>query len=247
MMMSIMASFASLAWAFVFLLMLIFMFSIFFLNGASDYMKEHNYDDEIRKSFAHWYRSLPQTMYSLLVAISGGTDWIDIMHPVKRISVTYQLVFTFYVLFVTMGVVNVLTGVFMESAADFKDRDDTVQSEIRRLDNFVEEMLTLYDEFHPEHGGEITWERFQDYLQQEQVEAYLSSHMLETTHAKLLFHLLDHDNDHVITVYEFVIGMLRLKGPAKTYDNRVLLDQVTSLRSSMKEIQTSLSFLERKA
>jgi len=209
-------------------------------------MKEKNYDNEVRETFAIWYKSLPQTMFSLLVAISGGADWTDIMEPVKRISWTYQVIFTFYVLFVIVGVLNVLTGVFLESAAEFSDRDLIVQAEIERLDGFVEEMLELYSEFKPNHDGQITWDDFHEYLLQEHVEAYLSSHMLETTHARMLFRMLDHDNSGKISIYEFVIGMLRLKGGAKTYDNRVLLHYIMTLRTSVKEMQQQIGSLSRK-
>jgi hypothetical protein len=240
MMLSIMASFSSLAWAFLFLFLLIFTFSIFFLNGATEHMKNNSYDDVVRQSFIIWYKDLPETMFSLLVAISGGTDWIEVMQPVKKISPLYQIVFTFYVLFVVVGVLNVLTGVFLESANDFRDRDLTVQDEIQRLDNFVEEMLGLFYEFHPDAAGDIGWEDFHAFLQQEHVEAYLSSHMLETTHARLLFKMLDHDGSGTINLYEFVIGMLRLKGGAKTYDSRVILHEITCLRNHMKDIQKQL-------
>jgi len=187
---------------------------------------------------------LPRTMFSLIVAVSGGTDWIDIMEPVKRISWGYQVVFTFYVLFVVVGVLNILTAVFMESAADIQDRDLTVQREIENLDKFLEDMLNLYSEFQPDHDGTISWEDFQKYLSNEHVEAYLSSHMLETTHARLLFRMLDHDNDGAVSIYEFVIGMLRLKGGAKTYDNRVLLQEIVRLKSSVKDISKQLSQMQ---
>lgn len=163
------------------------------------------------------------------------------MEPVKRISWTYQAVFTFYVLFVIVGVLNVLTGVFLESASDVRDRDLTVQAEIEKLDNFVEDMVSLYAEFHPNHNNEISYEMFQSYLQQEKVEAYLSSHKLETTHARLLFRMLDGDSTGTISVHEFVIGMLRLKGGAKTSDSRVILHEINGLRSCIKEMQAQLS------
>merc|ERR1711988_321314 len=127
MMLSILSSLASLSWAFFFLMLIMYMFSIFFLNGASEHMKKHNYDNAVRATFRDWYRSLPQAMFALLASISGGTDWITIMEPLGEIHWGYRVVFTFYVFFVVVGVLNVLTGVFLESAQDVHDRDLTVQ------------------------------------------------------------------------------------------------------------------------
>jgi len=210
-------------------------------------MRTNNYDNEVRLTFVQWYSSLPQTMFSLLAAISGGTDWITIMEPVRTIGISYQIIFTFYVFFIVVGVLNVLTGVFLESAQDVHDRDLTVQAEIARLDLFVQEMLDLFTEFVPDHDGRITWEQFQGYIHQEHVEAYMSSHMLETTHARLLFRMLDMDGNGVIGVDEFVIGMLRLKGGAKTYDARLLLHEVSALRTSVNVVQQTVSALSSSA
>ena len=38
---------------------------------------------------------------------------------------------------VVFGVLNVLVGVFLESANEFRDRDLTVQAEVDRLDSFL--------------------------------------------------------------------------------------------------------------
>jgi hypothetical protein len=241
MMLSIVASLASLAWALTFLALINFMFSIFFLNGATEYIRDNNYNREVADSFGEWYRSLPQTMFSLLAAISGGTDWLDIMTPVKRISWTYQMVFSFYVVFVVIGVVNVLTGVFLESAAEYRDRDLTVAAQMEHLDSFVGEMLELFYEFNPDQDGNcIGWDDFEKYLHQERVEAYLASHMLEATHAKLLFRMLDGDKSGKIDISEFVIGMYKLKGAAKAYDCRILLRHMCALTTLVKEMHQQL-------
>jgi len=159
------------------------------------------------------------------------------MEPMKSISWVWQIIFAMYVVFCVVGVLNVLTGVFMESALNYQDRDIAVQDEIDRLDSFVTEMMALYQEFNPGHGEFIEWETFHAYLQEERVEAYLSSHMLETTHARMLFKMLDVDGNNKISIYEFVVGMLRLKGAAKTYDTRVLLREITHLKDLLKQIQ----------
>jgi hypothetical protein len=243
MMLSIYASFASLAWAFSFLLLIMFMFAVFFLNGVHAHLHGLDFDPTERELFVEWYSSLPQTMFGLLVSVSGGTDWLTIMAPVTRVSWVYQVVFVFYVLFVVIGVLNVLTGVFLESAGDFRDRDLTVQAEVDNLDGFVMEMLDLFAEFHPDHDSEVTWETFENMLHLEPVEAYLSSHMVETEHAKMLFWMLDHNHSGTISIHEFVIGLLRLKGGAKTYDSRVMLQELISLKKALAGLAEDLASL----
>merc|ERR1719272_655998 len=128
-------------------MMIMFMFSIFFMQGAVAYIKDVDYDNNVRAGFALWYGSLYESMFSLLAAILGGADWMEILRPLRQVSEIYSITFAFYIVFTVVGVLNILTGVFLDSAKDFKDRDLIVQEEFTRMDNFVCEMLELFHEF----------------------------------------------------------------------------------------------------
>merc|ERR1719272_20478 len=93
------------------------------------------------------------TMFSLMMAISGGLDWSRILDPLIQISPVYRLLFTFYIVFVVFGVLNVLTGVFLEATHEMMDRDLVIQDEMNHVDSFVEEMSKLFEELDTEHVG----------------------------------------------------------------------------------------------
>lgn len=236
MMFSIMACTGSLIWSFIFLLMIMFMFSIFFMQGAITHIEETEYNDDVRLGFKEYYGTLYDCMFALLAAILGGADWLDILRPIAAVSQVYRLAFAFYVVFVVLGVLNILTGVFLESAKDFKDRDLVVQQEITRMDNFIGEMLDLFHEFDPHETGKISYENFSIYIADESVQAYLTSHLLDTTHADMLYHLLDRGNLGDINIHDFIHGLLRLKGAAKELDTRVLLHEVRTLKVAIKSL-----------
>ena len=58
-----------------------------------------------------YYGSVPNTMYSLLMAVTGGADWENVVAPLSEISYGYQLLFALYVLFIVVGMLNVMTSV----------------------------------------------------------------------------------------------------------------------------------------
>jgi hypothetical protein len=236
MMLSITASLMSLMWALVFLALIMYLVSVFFVQGTTTAILNNRFSDEELEEAQIWYGTLPNAMFSLLCAFTGGIDWIEVHRPVASISWMYSCSFIFFIVFVDVGVLNVLTGIFVEKASDFHDRDLTVHCELRKLDEFVKEMLQLFNEFDPEHQGYITKDKFAHYLHNDRVEAFLASRQLDTTHARLLFQMLDHNASGRISIYEFVMGMLKLRGQARAYDVRVLLYEAACLRS----------FIERK-
>merc|ERR1719440_1474283 len=104
------------------------------------------------------------------------------------------------------------------------------------MDNFISEMLDLFYEFDPSHVGKVSYENFCTYIAEERVQAYLTSHSLDSTHANMLFQMLDHEHTGEIDIHDFILGLLRLKGTAKELDIRVLLHEVRQLKRDLKQI-----------
>ena len=50
-----------------------------------------------RAELADLYGSLSDTMFSLMLSISGGMDWWDVAKPIVQINDWYKYVFAFYV------------------------------------------------------------------------------------------------------------------------------------------------------
>merc|ERR1712228_899852 len=95
-------------------------------------------------------------MFSMLLATTGGIDWLEVVRPMKSIHWFYQLAFSFFILFVVIGVVNVLTGVFLENALELADRDLIVQSQIGRWEQFAQEMVNVFEELGPNRNGHVS-------------------------------------------------------------------------------------------
>merc|ERR1740138_850530 len=92
------------------------------------------------EAFAQLYGSVLRTMFTLLLAISGGDDWVTLTHPLAPISKLYVALFTVYVVFMVFGCLNVLTGVFVAAASEIIDRDLVIQDEMLKRDAFVNDM-----------------------------------------------------------------------------------------------------------
>lgn len=234
MVVAIASSLAALSWAFILLLLIVYLFSIFFLQGAISYIEDARLEGRLQSEHVEenldgvkeYYNTLFKTCLSLIEAISGGDDWRPMANIVAEHSEMYRIAFVCYIVFVVFGVLNVLTGVFVSAASDVMDRDIVVQKEIDRKLNFVGQMKQIFDELDVEQSGNISWSTFHKNLQNEELQAYFKAHDLDPSDARMLFTLLDHNNSEEVDIMEFAVGCVRLQGVAKSMHVRKLMADV---------------------
>lgn len=180
------------------------------------------------------YGSLLGGMFSLLMAVSGGDDWINLVSPLAAVHPAYKALFSVYVFFVLIGVVNVVTSAFLQRACELSrlDRDLVIQSEMVSHEAFLAEMKGIFEEVDVDNTGKITWEKFRQFMENDHVQAYFATQQLDTSDARELFTLLDSDGNDYIDLEEFIMGCQKLRGQAKSSDVASLLRE--NKRSSRK-------------
>jgi hypothetical protein len=246
---SIIASLASLAWALLLLLVIIYLFAICFAQALTGYLKSDensNLDSDAVAGIEQWYSSLTMSMFSLMLAISGGMDWYDLQFPLETIpgiGWVYTFAFLIYVFFIIFGVLNVLVGVFLASAAEMLDRDVIVQSEIMRNNQAMKEMLQLFEEIDKNGTGFISWVEFQEYLEDEKAQAFLQVHSFDTSDPTALFGLMDVDDDGQVDSEEFIMAMMKIKGQAKGSDLLSLIQDSADSKRQMKDLMEATNTL----
>merc|ERR1712072_809185 len=105
-------------------------------------------------------------------------------------------------------------------------------------------MKYIFDEMDVDKSGEITWQQFSQYVDNEGTGHFLRSHGIVTHDAQQLFQLLDELDDSpsgTMDAVSFVLGMQRISGFAKGTDVILLLEEVRKnarvMDSYMRHIQ----------
>jgi len=228
---STMRSMGSLGWALVLMCVIIYLFTVCFMHGATVYLQEGNDGiidgKQVRELLETFYGSLPCAMLTLLMAVSGGDDWINFIQPLGVIHPLYQALFAFYVFFVVIGVVNVVTSAFVQRSVELSrlDRDLLIQGEMVSQEAWAEEMRGIFEEVDADNSGQITWEEFRQFMENPQVQAYFATQQLDTSDAPQLFALLDTDGKGSIGMEEFIMGCQKLRGQARSSDVAALLQE----------------------
>jgi len=237
---SIFATLRSLIWALILLISIMYLFGIIFTESAIDYALEGG---PRNAQLTTYWGSLGDSMFTLFKSISGGLSWHEVVTPLGEVSSVLVWLFGVYIFFTYFAVLNVVTGVFCQSALETAENDPdlAVQNLVDRRQEYTEKVRMLFKEMDYDDDGLVTIEELQALIADPTLKAYFAALQIDTDDAWRLFKLIDTDKTGAIDSDEFVWGCMRLKGPAKAtdvacliYDNRQLSKRVSKVMHYME-------------
>jgi voltage-gated sodium channel len=215
---SIVCTLKSLISALTLLLMVIYVFGLLFAQATHTVLEESVDSssvefDELRY---HW-GTLPRAMYTLFQSVTGGIDWSSAVKPLGRLHWIWVVVFNIFLSFVSFAMLNVMTGVFCQSAIEAKnnDQDALVPEFITNRKTYVQAVMKLFQDIDVDRSGAITIGELEQSLEDEFMRARFGTLGLDVSDAWELFKLLDANADRVIDADEFLQGLLYMRGGAK--------------------------------
>jgi len=221
---SMINSLTCLAWAFVMIFLIIFCFSIIFGNAVASYFESFDENDSDQLADAAnlviYFGSISEIFVSLFCAVSGGNDWMTYGSPMRALDPNhlYFGIFVFYVAFCYVGVLNVVTGIFVDTAVCTRTEDEVVEHFTEDQRRTGEEVRRIFKEADRDSSGSMTFDEFATHLDNPWVKAYLSGLDIDTSDARVIFTLMDVDGSEQIDIDEFVDGTMKIKGSAKSID-----------------------------
>jgi len=251
----------SLLWPMVILFFITYIFGVYLVYSVAGHVAtfvgDKSEDDDYIALRAHW-DSLLRGQYTLFACMSGGYSWADVSRPLISIHWSYGLVLCFFVFFTVFGVMNIITGIFVDKAIVVAtvDREQVIQEHLSQRDSELMTMKQIFDEADTDQSGSISWDEFENHLGDPRVRAHLRSLGLEFEEARALFQLLDIDKSGDIAIDEFVFGLLRLKGGAKSvdlatlmYENKRIAAEINKLacfcKAKFELLQVEVAYVER--
>merc|ERR1712151_1176603 len=124
-----------------------------------------------------------------------------------------------------------------------------MQAIMANKQHHVQKVKELFKNLDHNHSGAITLRGMERRIQDENVKAYFNSLELDVQDAWTFFKLLDTDEGHTVEAEEFIMGCMRLRGPAKALDVAKLMHetQMTSkhLHAFMAYVETALTALAK--
>jgi len=211
---SVMNSLMSFVWGFVFLHFVIFLFGLIFLQAAANFIEDAGRVDEATvHDLRSYFPSMPTTLCTLFMSTSGGLDWGEIYAPLKRVGETYGLLFIFYVAFMTVAILNVIVGIFVEGASESAqiERDVSMLAEVEEAGSNMNQLKQYLKTFDIDGTGSIAQIKLTQFLQDERAIAFFRAQQIDEREAHDLFKLLA-SSENEATIDEFLVGLMILKG-----------------------------------
>lgn len=233
------ASMWSFFWTVVLLVLMMYCFAVYYTEVATELIRERGEEHATSDSIKKQWGSIMTSILSLYQAITGGDDWRNFIDPFDGDSsstfVVNTLVFSLYIAFGTLVMLNLVTGVFVEGAQRIiKDDKDS---------DLVKQVCKMFIAADEDGSSGISWDEFEKHIDDPAMDSFFRSLELSRKDAKDLFRLLDCDNSGSLTVEEFVRGCMRLRGPARSVDLAAL---VYDFNTRMNENVDALGDLELK-
>ncbi|CAJ1439989.1 unnamed protein product [Effrenium voratum] len=135
----------------------------------------------------------------------GGLTWTEASDMLALVSPLWQLLFE---------VLNVMTGVFCQSAIESAERDHELilQNVAHEKAKYFRAVRRLFAQLDRDNDGGVTVKEFKSALKDPSLHAVFDALEISAGDAWALFTQLDRDGDSQVNVDEFLEGCMLLKG-----------------------------------
>eukprot|EP00811_Abedinium_folium_P013652 NODE_226_length_3347_cov_6.824534.p1 GENE.NODE_226_length_3347_cov_6.824534~~NODE_226_length_3347_cov_6.824534.p1 ORF type:complete len:991 (+),score=237.22 NODE_226_length_3347_cov_6.824534:38-3010(+) len=214
--------FAPLFWFTMMLVIVIYTVAICTSSAVIAYLERHDpgEDEDVIALLSDKYNSTYSISSVLFESITGGADWAELALPLKSMHEIYYVMFGMYIVLVTFGVLNIVTGFFVDNT--LQNSMDTREQFVRDAESMKERTLdTIRQMFYimdSDSSGRLSLSELERSMTDPNIQKYFSIVGMEDCEATALFDLLDYDRSNEVIIDDFVAGMMRIKGEIKNID-----------------------------
>jgi len=236
---SILGCMKSLLWVTLILGMCFYVFGITFTLGTTEYVLRNKLLDEPALPLRLDFGTLSRSFLSLYMAMAGGRSWGEYYKEMSVLPPQFPALFLVYMTFTIFAVLNIVTGVFVDSAfqANHKSRQLIIHEELEQKREYLQALKDLFSEMDVNLDGAITAREFDKTLRDERVIAFFRAMKLDVSDSRALFNILDKDKSGLVDVKEFLDGCYQLQGEARTIDTKIIRIQIEQVMERMKRLE----------
>jgi len=231
------------------LITLMFLFAVLVLSAVTSYVETAVYPDQHADQMHDFFSSMPMTLLTLFMCITGGVNWWEVQKLLLKVHVGYGIMFVVYIAVMFLAVLNIITGIFVNDAVEMANTDHDMMLQVEqelKLDQ-LKKLKHLFVRFDTNGDKLLTLVELEDQLLDPEVQVILAMLGLDISEAKMFFNALDVDKSGTVEIDEFVMGCMNLKGKTKLMDIEVTVNETKRLVKKMfdkqKEFQQHLRTL----
>lgn len=202
-----------LGWTVSMLLVVTYVFAIIFTESAKEASQSGQVPASTQMLLKEYYGSIYSSMFTLLSSVLGGKDWRDYTQPLRAVHWSLEFLFSCFIVFIQLALLNVVTGIFVDSSmnAAMSDKQSLIQDEMMRQGMHRTELDRLFAEVDTENQGRVSVVQLQEFLSDERVQTYLKVLDVVYWDPRDIIVLLRRDPEGYVSCKEFTSACLKLK------------------------------------
>jgi len=264
----------SLVWLVALMFLLLYMFALAFMQGASSDMRGMEFDVEnaarllAKRSSAggddydallpyDQFSNIAKAMQALFLIVTGDGDWDNTMKSVMDSNWFYKCLGIFFSVFFFFGFMNVATGLFVDKAMQLasQDREMLIKEVSQKEAEEMEAMRDLFQAADIDGDGDLKIHELHELLAHPDVRSLLAAtidlDILDDFNA--ITRIIDPSGKGFVTADEFYSIIGRFKGQARRKDTTLLLMEARHAhrtfegfhREHMSSLDKAISHLEK--
>ncbi|CAE7880300.1 SCN10A [Symbiodinium sp. KB8] len=255
---SIIATTGSLFWTLLLLITLCYSFGMAIAQFVMDHCRfeaidrthDPNAIPDCPANLRKFWSSVPDSMLTLFLAISGGISWDEAFRPLREFSPLGTALLLLYIVIAVFAILNVVTGVFCNTAIESASADKelaTVKYE-RKKKSQVETLRKIFEELDSSSADNISIKDVETAMSRGRLSNFLESMGISTEDVWTFFMLIDANENGLLDLDEFVSGCMQLNGPARSiqlakmsYENKVTRREIRNIMEELKQVSEQVS------
>lgn len=233
------SSMRALAWSMLFLFVSMVIGALFLSFILHDFIMLESHDHKTRVWVYNHYGNAMLAVYTLFEVTLAGC-WPTYFRPlVQKVSGWYVLFVVAYVCFVVFALTRIITALLLRQTLESASSDTDMQIMLHRRerDRGLKKLKNLFQSLDSTGEGFVTQEHVNVLVTSAEGKTVLKMLELEVIDAESLFNLLDTDQSGSIEWAEFLTGVTRLRGQARSIDVVAILRASDQMHSQLHQMR----------
>jgi len=183
--------------------------------------------------------------YTLFEVTLAGC-WPNYLRPLIQHVSGYYAFFTFvYISMVVFAVIRIITAIFLKETLQVasNDQEEMIHEQMKKKQSYLHKLESIFKAVDTSGDGQLELDELEAILSHPTIRTWLSVLELEVHDAKALFRLLD-NGDGAVTYGEFLKGVMRLKGQARSIDVVAIMHSTDQTLQTVKVLQNQMNEIQ---
>merc|ERR1740129_2198445 len=238
---AIISSIPSLVWSMLLLMLIVLMSGLFMCQVVADYITDDQNPLDTRNWVYDHYGGASRATLTMFEATMSGC-WPNYSRRlIEEVSVWYAVFFVLYIAGVVFAVTRIISAIFLRETLQVasQEADILLAEDKRQREGLMFKLADFFKEADQSGDGMMDRSEFERMLVDPNVRLWFRGLDLHVHEYVSLFNLMDNGNGY-ISLEDFLDGVSRLKGQARSLDVLGVVLEIKKIRHQLEEIHIAL-------